>query len=61
MDGAAFEKLEQEFNTVLTEMTGDKSMEKFRSTYERLHRALKSSYENEKRLFKRCKDMNESI
>ena len=36
-------------------------MERFRNEYERLHRALKSSHENEKRLFKRCKDMNDSI
>ena len=42
-------------------MVGDRSMEKFRNEYERLHRTLKTSYENEKRLFKRCKDMNESI
>jgi hypothetical protein len=42
-------------------MVGEKSMDRFRSEYERLHRSLKTSYENEKRLFKRCKDMNESI
>ena len=42
-------------------MVGEKSMDRFRTEYERLHRALRTSYENEKRLFKRCKDMNESI
>merc|ERR1719487_1152465 len=61
MDQAAFDKLEQDFKKVLEEMVGEKSMDRFRSEYERLHRALRTSHENEKRLFKRCKDMNESI
>lgn len=61
MDAAAYDKLEQDFKKVLDEMVGEKSMDRFRNEYERLHRALRTSYENEKRLFKRCKDMNESI
>jgi chromosome segregation ATPase len=36
-------------------------MEKFRKEYEKLHRALKTSYESEKRLVKRCKELNENI
>ena len=61
MDQAAFDKLEIDFKKILEEMVGEKSMDRFRSEYERLYRALKTSHENEKRLFKRCKDMNESI
>jgi len=61
MDAASYDKLEQDFKRVLDEMVGEKSMDRFRTEYERLHRALRTSYENEKRLFKRCKDMNESI
>jgi methylphosphotriester-DNA--protein-cysteine methyltransferase len=61
MDGAAYEKLEQEFSRVLNEMQGERSMDRFRDTYERLHRALKTSYESEKKLFKRCREMNDSI
>ena len=34
-------------------MVGDQSMERFRNEYEKLHRALKTSYESEKRLVKR--------
>ena len=38
---------------VLNELVGDQSMERFRNEYEKLHRALKTSYESEKRLVKR--------
>jgi hypothetical protein len=40
---------------------GDKTMERFRNEYEKLHRALKTSYESEKRLIKRCKELNDTI
>lgn len=36
-------------------------MERFRKEYEKLHRALKTSYESEKRLVKRCKELNDTI
>ena len=36
-------------------------MEKFRKEYEKIHRALKTSYESEKRLVRRCKDLNDTI
>ena len=39
---------------VLTELVGDKSLERFRQEYEKLHRALKKSHESEKRLIKKC-------
>jgi hypothetical protein len=34
-------------------LVGDQSMEKFRNEYEKLHRALKKSYESEKRSVKK--------
>ena len=40
---------------------GDKSLEKFRVEYEKLHRALKKSHESEKRLIKRCRELNAEI
>jgi methyl coenzyme M reductase beta subunit len=46
---------------VLTELVGDKSLEKFRIEYEKLHRALKKSHESEKRLIKRCRELNAEI
>eukprot|EP01036_Dinobryon_divergens_P058313 gene58313-77811_t len=47
---SAFEALERDFQEVLTELMGDQSLEKFRLEYEKLHRALKKSHEQEKRL-----------
>ena len=37
---------------------GDHSLEKFRLEYEKLHRALKKSHEQEKRLVKKCRELN---
>ena len=42
-------------------MVGEKSMQRFQNEYEKLYRALKTSYESEKRLVKRCKELNETI
>ena len=36
----AFDALENDFQEVLAELTGDKSLEKFRVEYEKLHKAL---------------------
>lgn len=42
-------------------MVGERSMERFRAEYEKLHRALKTSYESEKKLVKKCKELNDTI
>lgn len=60
-ESSAFHDLEQEFQEVLSELVGDKSLEKFRTEYEKLHRALKKSHESEKRLIKRCRELNAEI
>ena len=44
---------------MLQELVGDKSLERFRSEYEKLHRALKKSHESEKRLIKKCRELNQ--
>ena len=49
-ESGAFESLEGDFQEVLQELVGDKSLERFRVEYEKLHRALKKSHESEKRL-----------
>jgi len=56
-----YEALERDFKDVLQSMVGEKSMERFRAEYEKLHRALKTSYESEKRLVKNVKELNEII
>mmetsp|Transcript_11726 Transcript_11726/g.15306 ORF Transcript_11726/g.15306 Transcript_11726/m.15306 type:complete len:887 (-) Transcript_11726:297-2957(-) len=57
----AFEALERDFQEVLSELVGDKSLEKFRVEYEKLHRALRKSHEQEKRLVKKCRELNAEI
>jgi len=57
VDPAQYEALEREFKEVLNAMAGEKTMERYRVEYEKLHRALKTSYESEKRLVKRCKEL----
>ena len=46
---------------VLQELMGDRSLEKFRVEYEKLHRALKKSHESEKRLMQKCRELNAEI
>ncbi|XP_075204350.1 cilia- and flagella-associated protein 58 isoform X2 [Anomaloglossus baeobatrachus] len=61
MDEKAFEALEKDFQEVLTELTGDRSLDRFRVEYEKLHAVLKKSYENEKRLMGKCRELNAEI
>ena len=50
LQSSAFDQLERDFRDVLNELVGDKSLERFRLEYEKLHHTLKKSHENEKRL-----------
>lgn len=44
---------------VLNELVGgDRSLDKFRTEYEKLHRALLKSHESEKRLMQKCRELN---
>lgn len=56
-----FQVLEQEFQTVLKEVGGDKQLENFHREYEKHYRILLASHENEKKLIKKCKDLNTHI
>lgn len=57
----AFEVLERDFREVLDELVGDQSLERFRHEYEKLHQTLKKSHENEKRLIRKCRELNSEI
>ena len=46
---------------VLQELMGDRSLERFRGEYEKLHKALKKSHESEKRLMQKCRELNAEI
>ena len=61
VDAATFESLEKDFQSVLEELVGDQSLSKFREEYEKLHRALRKSHDNEKRLIKKCRELNSEI
>ena len=60
---AEYEALEKDFNSVLATMVDASggSMSRFKEEYEKLHRALKTSYESEKRLVKKCKELTDTI
>eukprot|EP00747_Dinoflagellata_sp_TGD_P210717 gnl/TRDRNA2_/TRDRNA2_83982_c0_seq2.p1 gnl/TRDRNA2_/TRDRNA2_83982_c0~~gnl/TRDRNA2_/TRDRNA2_83982_c0_seq2.p1 ORF type:complete len:859 (+),score=296.61 gnl/TRDRNA2_/TRDRNA2_83982_c0_seq2:153-2729(+) len=60
-EASAFEALERDFQEILQELVGDKSLEHFRTEYEKLHRALKKSHESEKHLIKKCRELNAEI
>jgi chromosome segregation ATPase len=60
-NNAAFDALERDFRSVLNELVGDRSLERFRLEYEKLHYTLKKSHDNEKRLIKKCRELNGEI
>jgi len=60
-DDASFQQIEQEFQDVLRELVGDKSLEKFKVEYEKLHKALSKSHDSEKRLMQKCRELNAEL
>ncbi|KAI3378872.1 hypothetical protein SNEBB_002149 [Seison nebaliae] len=61
VDESTFAALEMDFQEVLQELTGDRSLEKFKLEYEKLHKALTKSHESEKRLMQKCRELNAEI
>ncbi|XP_012294733.1 cilia- and flagella-associated protein 58 isoform X1 [Aotus nancymaae] len=61
LEESAFEEIERDFQEVLRELSEDKSLEKFRIEYEKLHAIMKKSYDNEKRLMAKCRELNAEI
>merc|ERR1719440_1577723 len=60
-DSTSFEILEKDYLETLQELQADKAVEPFRVEYEKLHRALQKSHDSEKRLIKKCRDLNSDI
>lgn len=46
---------------VLRELATDAQLDRFRAEYEKVFRALKKSHDSEKRLIKRCRELNAEI
>ncbi|KAM6265398.1 cilia- and flagella-associated protein 58 [Porphyrio hochstetteri] len=61
LEESAFEKLEKDFQDVINLLKGDKTLEKFRLEYEKLHAVMKKSHENEKRLMEKCRQLNAEL
>lgn len=61
LEETAYEEIERDFQDVLSELSGDKSLDKFRIEYEKLHAVMKKSYDNEKRLMAKCRELNAEI
>mmetsp|Transcript_49665 Transcript_49665/g.88748 ORF Transcript_49665/g.88748 Transcript_49665/m.88748 type:complete len:980 (-) Transcript_49665:310-3249(-) len=56
-----FEQYEKAFQEVLMELDGDDLMEAFRREYETLHHSFLKSHESERRLIKKCQDLQSEI
>ncbi|KRX09811.1 hypothetical protein PPERSA_02683 [Pseudocohnilembus persalinus] len=54
-------ELEDDFQKILDDLAGEQSLDKFRVEYEKLHRSLKKSYENEKLLLQKISQLNQEI
>ncbi|KFQ72730.1 Coiled-coil domain-containing protein 147, partial [Phaethon lepturus] len=61
VEESAFEALEKDFQDVINLLKGDKTLEKFRIEYEKLHAVMKKSHENEKRLMEKCRELNAEL
>lgn len=56
-----YDQLQREFQDVMDELAGDKSLDHFRIEYVKLHKAMKRSHESELRLIKKCRELNQEI
>eukprot|EP00758_Cryptobia_borreli_P002473 Tbor_TRINITY_DN3057_c0_g1::TRINITY_DN3057_c0_g1_i1::g.17325::m.17325 len=61
VSATALETLERDFQNVIQELENEDSLERFREEYEKLHRALKKSHENEKRLIGKCQELSQEL
>lgn len=61
LEETAYEEIEKDFQEVLNELSGDKGLERFKTEYEKLHAIMKKSYDNERRLMAKCRELNAEI
>lgn len=54
----SFDLLEQEFAKTMAELGNDVELKKFKMEYEKLHKTILKSRENERRLFSKCQELN---
>ncbi|KAJ9467982.1 Cilia- and flagella-associated protein 58 [Diplonema papillatum] len=58
---AAFEQYERQFQEVLLDLEGDETLDVFRKEYETLHQSFLKLHDGEKRLVKKCIDLQTEI
>jgi chromosome segregation ATPase len=56
-----FESVEQEYQKTLIELGDDPVLSKFKTEYEKLHRTLLKSRDNEKKVIQKCKDLSQEL
>uniref|UniRef100_A0A7S1TS05 Cilia- and flagella-associated protein 58 central coiled coil domain-containing protein n=1 Tax=Phaeomonas parva TaxID=124430 RepID=A0A7S1TS05_9STRA len=61
LSATQIEQIEREFQDVVADLVGDANLERFRIEYEKLYRALKKSHDQEKRLVRKCRELNTEI
>ncbi|NXQ88175.1 CFA58 protein, partial [Nyctibius grandis] len=61
LEESAFEALEKDFQEVINLLKEDKTLEKFRIEYEKLHDVMKKSHENERHLMEKCRELNAEL
>lgn len=61
IEAQAFDTIEREFQEILSELATDQSLERFRQEFDKLHRSLKMSHENQRRLISKCRELNSDI
>lgn len=60
-DQEQYEAIESEFREFLNDHLKGKDLEKFKQEYTKINKMLKSSYQDEKRLIKKCKELISEI
>ena len=56
-DQDQYDAIENEFKEFLNDHLKGKDLDKFRQEYQKINRALRSSYDGEKKLIRRCKEL----
>jgi hypothetical protein len=56
-----YEMIQREFHKFLSEIQQNKQLDKFKEQYENIYGLLNLSYNSEKELIKKCKDLNKKI
>jgi len=56
-----FDEMEKNFHRTVSDLVNDRSLDKFREEYEKLHEALVTSHEHNKVLIDKCRQLNNDI